>query len=456
MAYSSYIRHRGKGMRPARVIALGFALLILAGALLLSLPAASADGSEKDMLTCLFTSTSATCVTGLVLADTGTEWSVFGQAVILVLIQIGGLGFITMAMSFSIIMKRSISPKQRLLLAHSFNLSSFNGIVRLTKYIVRGTLFFEIIGTICLMTRFVPLFGWKTGIWRSVFTSVSAFCNAGFDLMGDYSGSFSSLSAFSGDFTVCITVMLLIVTGGIGFVVWNEIVELIFKKRQLSVYSKFVMISSAVLILIGAAVFLLSEWNNPGTLGNLPAGEKILASFFQSITTRTAGFNTVSMVDMNPGTKLMFLLLMFIGGCSGSTAGGVKVGTFSVSVWTVLCVLMGKSDIVIFGRRISRDTILRAFSVIVLHFCVTVIGGLIILTCGCGIMQAMFEAFSASGTVGLTLSLTGSMNEAGKITAMLLMYFGRVGILTVSYAVLARLSQAKPEFRNAEAKLLIG
>ncbi len=441
---------------PSAVIAVGFALLVLFGALLLMLPISSEDGQSEGFLTCLFTATSASCVTGLILVDTASNWSGFGEAVIICLIQIGGLGFMTVAMMLSLLIKRRISPKERRLVAQSFNLSSYGGIVKLIKKVIIGTFIFEAVGALVLSTRFIPLFGLGRGIWKSVFTSISAFCNAGFDLMGKDYGAFSSLTSQYSDPVINITIIMLIVIGGIGFVVWDDLFKLVTSKKRLSVYTRIVLITTGVLLLGGALVFALLEWRNQDTIGNMSFVDKILASVFQSVTARTAGFNTVDLCGMTPVTKLIFIFLMFIGGCSGSTAGGVKVGTFAIVFMTILNVLAGRSGVVMFRRKISDNNVLRALAIVVLQFAVTIIGAVIIMSGGAGTMDAMFEAFSATGTVGVTLSLTGSLNLAGKIAVIFMMYFGRVGILTVSYAVMARLSESKKEFNNAEASVMVG
>lgn len=444
------IQHGG-----ARVLTVGFAVLILIGTLLLMLPLSSADGTSTDFLTCLFTSTSASCVTGLVLCDTATAWSEFGHAVILCMIQIGGIGFMTVALMLSLIVRRSITPKERLIAAQSFNITTFSGVVRLVKKIAAGTLIIELAGAAVLSIRFIPIFGAR-GIWYSVFTSISAFCNAGFDLMGAYSGKFSSLTAFSDDVLVNITVAALIIIGGIGFIVWDELLKFFKDKKRLSAYTKLVLIISAILIFGGALIIAALEWNNPATMGDMSVKNKLLSSFFQSVTARTAGFNTIDLTCMQPLTKLLFLGLMFIGGCSGSTAGGVKIGTAAVAFFGVLSILRGKKEVVIFRRRVVPNNVLRAYGVIALQFAVTVAGGVIISTCGCSIMSAMFEAFSASATVGVSLSLTGSLNIFGKLAAIIMMYFGRVGILTVSYAIMSKMSDSEPVYRCADARMLIG
>ena len=441
---------------PSAVIALGFAVLILFGTLLLMLPIATEDGHGESFLTCLFTATSASCVTGLVLVDTASNWSFFGESVIISMIQIGGLGFMTMAILLSLIIKRRISPKERQLVAQSFNISSYGGIVKLTKKIIKGTFILEGVGAAVLAIRFVPLFGWARGLWKSAFTAISAFCNAGFDLMGKDFGEFSSLTSQWDDPVINITVMCLISIGGIGFVVWDDVYKLIFEKKRLSIYSRMIIITSAILLVGGALAFLILEWDNPGTLGEMPLGGKILASLFQSVTARTAGFNTVELSAMMPVSKIIFILLMFIGGCSGSTAGGVKVGTVAVVFMCVLNALAGRSDVVVFRRKISDDNVRRALAVVVIQFAVTIIGAIVIIGSGAGVMDAMFETFSASGTVGVTLSLTANLNFLGKIVDIILMYFGRVGILTVSFAVMSKLSESKMEYKKAETNFMVG
>lgn len=445
-----------KRLGPSATIAIGFALLILFGTFLLMLPIATEDRQSEPFLTCLFTATSASCVTGLVLVDTASNWSAFGEAVILGMIQVGGLGFMTVAMMLSLLIKRRISPKERQLVAQSFNLSSYGGIIKLIKKVLIGTFVFEGVGAAVLASRFIPLFGWGKGMWKSVFTSVSAFCNAGFDLMGKEFGEFSSLTSQYSDPVINITVMSLIVIGGIGFIVWDDVYKLIKEKKKLSVYSRIVLVTTGILLFGGALVFALLEWYNSGTIGDMTFGEKVFASLFQSVTARTAGFNTVDLGAMSPVTKLVFILLMFIGGCSGSTAGGVKVGTFAIVFMSIINTLSGRSDVVVCRRRISDNNVLRAFAIVVLQFAITIIGGIIIMSGGAGTMDSMFEAFSASGTVGVTLSLTTTLNLAGKIAVIFMMYFGRVGILTVSYAIMARLSESNKEFKNAEANVMVG
>ena len=447
---------RKRQMSATQIIVLGFFAVIMTGTLLLMLPAASADGLSTSPLTAMFTSVSATCVTGLVVVDTGLYWSGFGQAVILSMIQIGGIGFMTVAVSMSMLLRRTITPREKMILAQSFNLNSVEGLIRLVRKILIGTFVIESFGAAVLACRFVPMFGFFDGIWKSVFHSISAFCNAGFDLMGPYSGEFSSLMQFSGDYVVNITIILLIVTGGIGFVVWSELYELIRKKKRLSVYCKFVLIVTAILIVGGFALILLSEWSNSATLGELPVHGRILAALFQSVTTRTAGFSTIDLTQMTDISKLLFLVLMFIGGASGSTAGGVKVATFGLVIWTVYRVARGETEIMLFRRKISEANVLRALSIVVIQLVICMVGASVMLAGGAELMPALFEVFSASATVGLSLSLTPMLSALCQVTLMIMMFFGRVGILTITYAIMVKIANTKPCISYAEAQMMIG
>ena len=452
MASKSKLKRK---LNVSRVIVLGFVGVILLGTLLLMLPVSTADGKGEAFLNCLFTATSATCVTGLVVVDTAVNWSYFGQAVILCLIQIGGLGFMTLAVALSMLVKRTISPQERLIMAQSVNVSNQSGLIKLTKKILTGTLIAEGIGALLLMTRFVPIFGGE-GVWKAVFVSVSAFCNAGFDLMGTYSGEFSSLTAFYGDPVVCLTITFLILFGGIGFVVWNDFYELLRNKKRLPAYTKIIALFSIILVVGGTLVFMVSEWNNTATIGKFSVSQKIINSLFQAVSPRTAGFNTVDLSHTTGISKMLIIILMFIGGCSGSTAGGIKVGTFAVIIFAVISALKGKREIIAFRRKISDSDVLRAFSITVLQLGVTLIGAALIISDGNSVMDAMFEAFSASATVGLSLSLTPTLGLIQKIAIIVMMFFGRVGIITVSFATMLKMSQYEPEVCHAETKMMIG
>ncbi len=436
---------------------MGFLIIIAIGAFILMLPVSSASGHFTNPLDAAFTAVSATCVTGLVTLDTAIHWSTFGQIIILLMIQVGGLGFMTLAVLLSLLIKRSVTPRERMLVAMSYNIGSYDKIAELLRRIWIGTLCIELAGAVALSTRFIPLFGFRDGIYKSIFHAISAFCNAGFDLFGVYSGKFASLADFRGDVTVNITLMLLIVTGGIGFIVWNDIANAVVKKKPVSVYSRFVLIITAVLIAGGAAYFAALEWNNPETLGSLPAGEKILAAIFQSVTLRTAGFSTIDQAAMTPSSQLASILLMFIGGASGSTAGGVKVGTVGVLFYTIFEISIGRKDAVIFSRKISTESFMRAVAVVGIQMLLVLAGTLAIsASMECSILAALFEAVSASGTVGLSLGITPVLNGMSKLVIMALMYLGRVGILTVTYAVMVNLRENGSVISYPEANILIG
>ncbi|MBN2898114.1 MAG: Trk family potassium uptake protein, partial [Clostridia bacterium] len=320
---------RRKELRPGQVLGLGFALIILIGALLLALPIASRDGHSIGLVNALFTATSAVCVTGLVVVDTGTYWTMFGKGIILLLIQIGGLGFMTMATAGAFIMGRRIGLRNRLIMQEALNQMSLSGVVRLTKYVIMTTFAIEGVGALLLSFRFIPEFGLRRGIVFSLFHSISAFCNAGFDIMGNY----TSLTAFVSDPWVNIVIMGLILIGGIGF---SVIIDVARNKRyrKLSVHSKLVLVTSGILLLIGFVLFLAIEWNNPATLGELSLSGKVLGAAFQSVTPRTAGFNTIPIDQLETPSKLITMVLMFVGGSPGSTAGGIKTTTLGIIVLT--------------------------------------------------------------------------------------------------------------------------
>ncbi|MBQ8509853.1 MAG: hypothetical protein IJ493_08105 [Clostridia bacterium] len=440
-----------------QVILIGFAALILAGALLLTLPISSAGGQFTSPRTALFTAVSASCVTGLVVVDTGTYWSTFGHAVIITMIQIGGLGFMTMAVMLSIFLRRQISPRERMLAAQSLGLSSFGGTVSLVRRILAGTFIIEGVGALLLASQFIPVFGVGRGIWYGVFHSISAFCNAGFDLLGGYGGQFCSFTCFADNPVVAVTLMLLIVLGGIGFVVWDDLLNLIVRRKRLSVYSKFVLIVSGLLIFVGAVLIALFEWNNPATLASLPAGEKLMQALFQSVTTRTAGIDMINNAAMTESSQLVSMLLMLVGGASGSTAGGIKVGTFGVLVCAMLTFARGERDVVFMKRKVSHETIIRALSITGIDLALALSAALLIAgTSSAGLIPALYDAVSAIATVGLSLSLTPTVSLAGHIALMVMMFFGRVGILTFTYSILLRQAKKKSCITYPEIDMMIG
>jgi trk system potassium uptake protein TrkH len=440
------------------VIALGFVAIILLGAFLLMLPISSQSGEFTDPLDAAFTAVSATCVTGLAVVDTGTYWSLFGQIVIIVLIQIGGLGFMTMAVLLSRIIRRKVTPRERMLVAMSYNLNTYESTMPLVTRILVGTFAAEGLGAAALATQFIPIFGTREGIYKSIYHSVSAFCNAGFDLFGDYSGRYSSLVAFNDNPVVAYTIMFLIVFGGIGFVVWDDLINLAFKKKRVSAYSKFVMIVYGILLFGGAILFMIFEWSNPATIGNMSIGNKIMNSLFQSVTMRTAGFSMIDNAAMNESSQLLSVALMFIGGASGSTAGGVKVATMGILLYTVFSVSIGKTEVLIFGRKISHESFMRSVAVVVVQLFLVIVGtAAVSYSMDMDTMTALFEIMSAGGTVGISLGVTPSLNIFSKIIVMLMMYFGRVGILTVTYAVMFNLSKKNVSgVSHPEANMLVG
>ena len=423
---------------PTRFVAVGFALIILLGAALLHLPMASVDGSATPWLSCLFTATSAACVTGLAVVDTALHWSVFGQSVILILIQLGGLGFVTLFTLVSLALNRRIGLTQRLTMASALNLNGMAGVVRLVRHALMGTLLLEGAGALLLCTRFIPLFGWGEGIWKSVFHSVSAFCNAGFDLMGEYSGPFSSLAAFSADPVVLLVLGTLIVAGGLGFFVWEDCLRS-RNWHRLSLYSKLVLGMTGALLLLGWIFFLWVEWDNPATLGTMPVGEKVLNALFQSVTLRTAGYSVLDQALMTDSSAVMSILLMLVGGSSGSTAGGIKTVTVCVLLLALRDELRGRGEVVCRGRTIPHRKVLSAMTLTLVVTLLFLTGSMILsLIDGLPFLPASFEIASALATVGLSMGVTPQLSWSSVLLVTGMMYLGRVGILSFSLAFLTR------------------
>lgn len=439
-----------------RLLVLGFLLIILLGAFLLTLPVSSADGSSTPPINALFTATSATCITGLVVYDTATQWSFFGQAVILSMIQIGGLGFMTLGSALILLLRGDSSLSNRKQIAESLNLTDYKTAARTMKHVFVGTAAFEGAGALILSARFIPEFGWAQGIWKGVFTSVSAFCNAGFDLMGK-DQPFSSLTAYTGDLTVNFTVMALIVIGGLGFLVWEELYTN-HSWKKLSLFSKTVLITSGSLLIGGAILTFLFEFSNPDTLGKLPWNEKILAALFQSVSPRTAGMNTIDLTAMTEASWVLTVILMFIGASSGSTAGGVKVTTVAVLAAALRSVLLGQKDATLLKRRLSPNLVYRALTLITFPFVSILICALTITVIEphVGFLPALYECTSAFATVGLSLSVTPTLSVFSKILLMLLMFAGRVGMLTISFALLTDRRKKRNALRFPESDILIG
>ena len=411
-----------------QVIALGFFALILIGTFLLMLPVSSRQPGGASFADCLFTATSAVCVTGLVVRDTVTYWSPFGQAVLLLLIQIGGMGVVTAAVSLSFISGRKIGLMQRSIMQESISAPQVGGIVRLTRFIIFYAFWIELTGAVLLLPAFIPEFGWGKGVWYAFFHSISAFCNAGFDLMGAR-GAFSSMTGYSGNILVNAVLILLITVGGIGFLVWNDIRQYGFHWKQYRLQSKIVLTTSAVLVLIPFTWFFLFE------MQGMTAGEKILPSLFQSVTLRTAGFNTVDLDQMSSHGKVLMILWMLIGGSPGSTAGGMKTTTAAVLLLTVWSVFRRKEDTASFGRRIGEDAVRNATAILMMYFLLFLVSGIIISRLeNLPLLTCLFETASAIGTVGLTLGITSGIGLVSRCILIVLMFFGRVGGLTLIYA----------------------
>lgn len=420
-----------KRLSSFQVILLGFAGVILLGALLLMLPISSAERVVTPFNEALFTSTSAVCVTGLIVKDTGSYWSAFGQAVIITLIQIGGLGVVTIAASFSMLAGRRISLMQRSTMQDAISAPKVGGIVKLTKFIITGTFIIEAVGAVSMMPVFCKSFGAK-GIWMSVFHSISAFCNAGFDILGTEGNQFCSLTSYTSNPVINITVMLLIVIGGIGFLTWDDIYNNKFKIKKYRMQSKIILVTSLILILLPAIYFFFFDYSD------YSIGNRLLASLFQSVTTRTAGFNTTDLTKLTRPSQAIMIFLMLVGGSPGSTAGGLKTTTIAVLILNAFACFRKKEDVCAFGRRIDDSVIKNAATIVMMYITLFFIGGVAICTIEkLPLVASLFETASAIGTVGLTLGITPKLSLASQIILIVLMYLGRVGGLTLIYATLS-------------------
>lgn len=434
-----------------QILALGFVILILIGAILLCLPIASRTGTYTNFIDCIFIATSSTCVTGLVTLDTGTHWNYFGQVVILFLIQIGGLGFMSVATLIALLMGRKITLKERLVIQQSLNSFTIQGLVKMSKYLLIFTFCVQSVGAALMATQFVPEFGWKKGIYYSVFHSISAFCNAGIDIIGD----FRSLTPYSQNTVIILTVSALIVIGGLGFFVWQEIYYFRDRKK-LSLHSKIVILSTIFLIISGSILMFVSEMNNPKTIGNMSMKGKILSSIFAAIVPRTAGFNSIPTADMSGEGIFVTMILMFIGGSPGSTAGGIKTTTAALLIITVISAIKGREDAEIYGRRIGKELVYRALVVTTLGIAIVVISTIILCMTErpAPLEFVLYEVISAFGTVGLSLGLTPNLSISGKILLSVIMYAGRIGPLTLALSLTRR--TVPGTIKYPEDKILIG
>lgn len=423
-----------------RIIALSFIFIIFTGTLFLMLPVSSVSGKWTPFINALFTATSATCVTGLVVYDTGTYWTLFGQLVILTMIQVGGLGLVTVISVVPLLLRRKIGLSERELIMQSAGKMELSGTVKLIKGIIKTTFMFESAGSVFLAIRFIPRFGWGRGIYYSVFHSISAFCNAGFDLMGD----FSSLTGYETDPVVNFTIMLLIISGGLGFLVWNEVHSNGFRFGRYSMHSKIVMATTGLLILGGTVGFMIFERN--GDLAGRPAWVRIMDAMFMSVTTRTAGFNTIDLSKLSEPGSILAMILMFIGGSPGSTAGGIKTTTAAVIIISIVCLSRGDEDINAFGRRIEDSLVKHAAVIILIYLIGVLTAGMIISSVEpYNVEQIFFEITSAAGTVGLTMGITPHLTGVSKVVLILLMYSGRIGGLSF-------LTALREKHRNAPIK----
>ena len=411
-----------------QIILLGFAGVILLGALILTLPISSKSHEWTSFIDALFTSTSAVCVTGLVVFDTATHWTIFGQIIILLLIQIGGMGVVTIAVSLAVASGKKIGLFSRETMKNAISAPNVSGIVRLTGFIIKGIFLIEIIGALIMLPVFCTDYG-AEGIWMAVFHSVSAFCNAGFDIMGTKSGEFTSLTHYSAQPVINITIMLLIIVGGIGFLVWEDICKHKWRIREYRTQSKLVLIVTAALIVFPAVYFFFFE------CGDLPVGERILASLFQSVTPRTAGFNTINLTAISDTGLYLMIILMLIGGSPGSTAGGMKTTTIAVLFSSAFSVFRKKDNAEVMKRRIDDETVKTASAVFLMYITLFLVGGMAISTIeNLPITSCLYETASAVGTVGLTLGITPTLGSASKMILIMSMFFGRVGGLTLIYA----------------------
>lgn len=432
---------------PTRILVLSFLVIILAGTVLLTLPVSSQSGQPTGLLTALFTATSATCVTGLAVVDTGTWWSPFGQAVILLMIQLGGLGLMTTIHTFSTLLHRRLTISDQLVLMNALNLQSMDNLTRVAKKSFQITAAFELSGALLLSARFVPQYG-PVGIWYGIFHAVSAFCNAGFDLLG-------GMEQFVADPMVSLVLILLVICSGLGFFVWTEIISLRSWKR-LSLYSRMVLTATAFLIVSGTVLFLALEWSNPQTFGPLSPVQKGLAALFQSVTLRTAGFSTVAQANLTESSKALSIVYMLIGGCSGSTAGGIKVGTICILFLALRSSLSGSETVTLRGRAIRSTQVFSALSLTLLVAMSAFLSALCIsILERCTFLSAFFETASAIATVGLSANLTGSLSPLSRIIVIVLMYLGRVGILSFSLSVMTR-QRVKEKLKFPYDDMLIG
>ncbi len=456
-------KKKGFELRTTQMIALGFVILILTGSVLLSLPIASADGRATPYIDALFTATTSSCVTGLVTVVTGQHWSLFGQAVILIMIQMGGLGVVSFTTLLLMIAGKRIQLKQRMLIQEAYGFDTLTGMVRMVRKMFLGTLIVEAIGAVLYMFVYIPRYGLLRGIWVAVFTAVSAFCNAGMDLMGA-----DSMISYVSHPLMNLVTMALIVIGGLGFFVWWDLLAAarrVFHQkmslrqsvRRMSLHSKLVLCVTAALIFGGGLMFFILEYNNPATMGNLSLGGKIWASIFQSVILRTAGFASINQGGLRTGSLLLGCVLMFVGGSPGGTAGGVKTVTVTLLACAVLAIVNGQEDVELGHRRVRMENVMKGICVILLQVFFLVIStfAMCCIESDIPFIQIMYETFSALGTVGLTMGITEGLSMAGKLVLIASMYFGRLGPITMAMIMNVNGNKKKIHRRLPDGKIFI-
>ena len=451
-----------KRLTSTQVILIGFLVAIVIGALLLMLPVATVKGETTTFGTALFTSTTSICVTGLVVVDTFSHWTFIGQLIILVLIQIGGFGVITIYSIIMMALGKRFSLRTRILIQDYYNLDSIKGLIKFLRRVVKGTLFVECLGALAYMIRFIPQFGVLKGIWTSIFNSISAFCNAGMDVIGS-----DSLISYQGDVWINIVTMTLIILGGLGYVVWFDIVYVIKNVRvkkwpvinifkKLSEQTKLVLILTISFIVVGAVAVFFFEWDNPDTIGNLSLSNKILACFFQSVTFRTAGFATIPQDSLNPATCLVGCILMFIGGSPVGTAGGVKTVTIFVIGLNAVAFVRNRNENVIFGKRVSYNLINKAAAIVTFSLSLTLLLAIFLIHFeDVSIIDATYEVFSATATVGLSRALTPTLHAVGKSLLIIGMYAGRIGTLSMAL-FFASSRQDRNDIKYSKGRFIVG
>ena len=438
-------------LKGVQILALGFIFVILVGALILTLPISTTSGERTNFLDALFTATSAVCVTGLIVVDTGTYWNMFGQTLIMILIEIGGLGFMSFTTLIAIILGKKITLRERLILQDAMNTFNIQGLVKMVKYVLVFTVTVQFFGTLLFSTQFIPEYGLGRGLFYSIFHSISAFCNAGFDIFGN----FSSLTYYNSNAVVILVASALIIIGGLGFTVLSELYS---KKslKKVSIHSKMVILMTTVLVLGGTLLMFLFENNNVNTIANMSFFDKIMNSFFASVTPRTAGFNSISTNGMTTAGQFLTIILMFIGGSPGSTAGGIKTTTIGILIVTIICVIQGKEDAEVFKKRFSKGLVYKAFTLIFIGVSLVIFVTMLLSYTEkeVSFIALFYETVSAFGTAGLTLGLTSKLSSVGKVLIMIMMYLGRVGPLTVVLSITRK--KINLGIKYPEGKILIG